>query len=332
MVHRGAPARGARRRRGGGAAGIAEAAAVAATGLRPVDAVVEAYATALDRYEALGRGGDVGRMQVEIGYAMVTAGRLEEAPGWVERGISALERQGESADLARALEVLGNLQRRRGAPADAEGPLRRSLEMAARIDAPVVRGHAAISLGVVLLHLGRVDEGMGLIEQGREIAESAGHLELLLRAHNALPSTLMDYAPDYERGRRMLLEGIELSRRSGRRDHEAWMWTNIGNYAFDQGRIDELEHAAEVSLEIGRLHANPYALGAGAMLAGQAAFLRGRAGRRRRVRGAGGAHPGHARGTSGRAVPEPAPRMDRPRTGGRGGGAAGVSRGARRAR
>jgi hypothetical protein len=112
------------------------------------------------------------------------------------------------------------------------------------------------------------------MEQGWEIGDRARDLDLLLRVHNALPSTLMDYAPDYERGWRILMDGIELSRRSGRRTHEAWMWSNVGNYAFDLGRIDDLERASEMCIEIGRAHANPYALGAGSMGGAQAAFLR----------------------------------------------------------
>ncbi len=130
---------GSRRRRSGGSsealrlgersgadterlAEIAEAAAVAADGLMPIDAVVDGFRAAIDRFEALGRDGDVGRMQVAIGYTLVRAAKLEEAQRWVERGIAALERHGESADLARALEILGNLpapdgivDRRRGA-------------------------------------------------------------------------------------------------------------------------------------------------------------------------------------------------------------------------
>src|SRR2546426_5067957 len=253
----------------------AEAVAVTSAGLRPIDDVVDGYRAALDRYQVLGRAVDVGRMQVEIAYTLITAARLEDAQAWIERGIAALQRGPEGADLARAFEILGNLLRRRGASAEAEAPLRRAKEMADRVDAPVVGGHAAISLGIVLLHLGRVAEGIALTEEGWEIANRAGHLELLLRAHNAVPSILMDYAPDYERGRQILLEGVERSRRSGRRDHEAWMWSNIGNYAFDQGRIEELEHAGDMCFEIGRSQNNPYALSAGTLLRAQATFLRG---------------------------------------------------------
>jgi tetratricopeptide (TPR) repeat protein len=254
---------------------IAEAVAVTSVGLMPTDDVIAAYRAAMDRYEALDREGDVGRMQVEIGYVLLTVARLEEAPEWVERGIAALERFGESADLAHALEVQGNLARRLGQAIQGEAPLRRAKEMAERVNAPVVRGHAAISLGIVLLHTGRVRDGIALMEEGFAIANDARHLDLRLRAHNALPSTLMDFAPDYDRGRRILLDGIELSRRSGRRDHEAWMWGNIGNYAFDQGRVDEMAQAVEMCREIGEAQANTYALASAAIGGGQAAFLQG---------------------------------------------------------
>ena len=254
---------------------MAESVAVTAAGLRPVDDVIDGYRAALDRYRALGRDVDAGRMQVEIAYTLVTAGRLEDAQPWVEQGIAALERGSEGADLARAYEIFGNLLRRRGSPAKAEAPLRRAMAMAARVDTLVVAGHATISLASVVLQAGRVAEGTALMEEGWEIANRAGHLELLLRAHNSLASILMDYAPDYERGRQVLMEGVKLSRRSGRRDHEGWMWGNIGNYAFDQGRIEELDHAGDMCMEIGQSQNSRYALSAGTLLHAQAAFLRG---------------------------------------------------------
>jgi class 3 adenylate cyclase/tetratricopeptide (TPR) repeat protein len=254
---------------------IAEAAAVASDGLAPFEDVVERYRDAIKRFEALGSDRDAARMEIAIGYCAVTAARNDDVLQWLEPGIARLERHGESADLARALEVLGNFHRRMGSLRAAEPVLRRSFEMAERVDAAVVQGHAALSLGIVLLYRGHVVEGMALLEQGYDIAARAGHLELQLRASNALPSALMDYAPDYVRGRRILFEGIELSRRSGRRDHEMWMWSNVGNYAFDLGKIEEIEEAGTTCATIGRSHSYPYGTGSGSMLLGQAAFLRG---------------------------------------------------------
>jgi hypothetical protein len=31
--------------------------------------------------------------------------------------------------------------------------------------------------------------------------------------------------------------GIELSKRSGRRDHEGWLWQDVGRYGYEQGKL-----------------------------------------------------------------------------------------------
>ena len=192
---------------------IAESAAGSAEGLAPYDEVARAYRDALDRYEGLGMDLDAGRMQVALGYTAFQSGDDRQVTRWMEKAIARLEAFGDSADLAKALEVLGNYHRRRGQLNKAEPLLRRSVDMASRVEAPIVEGHAALSVGIVLLHLGRVAEGVALVEQGYQIASEARNLELLLRACNTLASCLMDYAPDYERGRAILAQGIELSQR-----------------------------------------------------------------------------------------------------------------------
>lgn len=254
---------------------MAEAVAASADGLWPYEQVAGAYRSALDRYEALDMDADAGRMEAALGDVAFGSGDYAEARSWLERGIARLEPHGDGPDLARALEILGNYHRRRGELREAEPLLRRSAEMASRAGVPVVEGHAATSLAVVLLHLGQVKEGMATIERAYEIAMGAGDLALRVRTSNTLASCLMDYAPDYERGRRVLMAGIELSQRSGRRDFESWLWSNVGNYAFDQGRLDEIEHAGRICIEIGAALSQPYGTAAGSLLLGQAAFLRG---------------------------------------------------------
>jgi class 3 adenylate cyclase/tetratricopeptide (TPR) repeat protein len=254
---------------------VAEAVAVAADGLAPYADVARAYRDALERFEALGRDRDGGRMHVALGYTGFQSGDDDAGVDSMLRGIEQLEPFGDGPDLAKALEILGNYHRRRGNLAEAEPLLRRSVDMAERADAQVVRGHASLSVGIVLLHVGRYREGLVAIEEGYRIAHEAGDLELLLRASNTLPSILMDYAPDYDRGWAILRHGIDLSQRSGRRDHESWMWSNIANYAFDQGQLDEIERACNMCLEIDRALSYPYALGAGSYGLAVVAFLRG---------------------------------------------------------
>jgi class 3 adenylate cyclase/tetratricopeptide (TPR) repeat protein len=253
----------------------AEAMAASMDGLRPFAQVAAAYRSALDRYESLDMDADAGRMEAALGDVAFKGGDHAGAGLWLERGIARLEPHGDGPDLARALEILGNYHRRRGEMREAEPLLRRSAEMASRAGQPVVEGHAATSLAIVLLHNGQVKEGIATIERAFEIAMGAGDLELRVRTSNALASCLMDYAPDYERGRRVLMAGIELSQRSGRRDFESWLWSNIGNYAFDQGLLDEIEQAGRMCIEIGAALSQPYGTAAGNMLLGQAAFLRG---------------------------------------------------------
>jgi len=254
---------------------IAESVALASDGLSPFLEVDRAYHDALVRYQGLGMTLDAGRMRVALGMTAFQSGNDDRVTGWIESGIAQLEPFGDGPDLAQALEILGNYHRRRGNLPQAEPLLRRATEMASRIGASVVQGHANSSAGIVLLHLGKVREGMEMIEEGYRIANEAGDLQLLLRSSNALASALMDFTPDYERGTEVMRRGIELSQRSGRRDMEGWLVSNVGNYAFDRGDLEELQRAGEEAVNIGWQLSYPYALGAGSYLLGAAAFLRG---------------------------------------------------------
>ena len=42
-----------------------------------------------------------------------------------------------------------------------------------------------------------------------------------------------------------------MSQRSGRHDHEGWLWQNVGNYGYDQGKLDAVQQAARMSRSIG---------------------------------------------------------------------------------
>jgi class 3 adenylate cyclase/tetratricopeptide (TPR) repeat protein len=252
-------------------------------GIASYDRVVEAYRTAIERYQALGREIDAGRMESGGGKALFNAGDDDSALEWMERAIRRLEGFGDSQALVEALETLGNAHRRRGRLHLAEPLLRKAVDMGPRMGASAPLAEAYLSLGIVLLHQGSVAEGMSLVERGYTVADEVGDLAALLRACNAMASCLMDFAPDYDRGWQALRRGIELSQKSGRRDHEGWMWNNVGNYAFDQGKLDELEHAAEVSVEIGRSLSYPHVAIAGHYLEALAMFLRGDVGRAEEV-------------------------------------------------
>ncbi|MBA2637958.1 MAG: AAA family ATPase, partial [Solirubrobacterales bacterium] len=104
-------------------------------GIAAYDKVVEAYRTALERYETLGRELDAGRMDAMAGASLFNAGDDENAMECMERAIRRLEGFGDSEDLITALEMLGNARRRRGRLHLAEPLLRKAADMGSRMGA-----------------------------------------------------------------------------------------------------------------------------------------------------------------------------------------------------
>jgi class 3 adenylate cyclase/tetratricopeptide (TPR) repeat protein len=231
---------------------LSESTATAAEGSADFEEVIVFLKAALDRYESLGDQTSAGRMEYRLAWAAFELGDESAVQPWAKQAIARLEPLGDGPELAATLDFLGNYHRRRGRIHEAEPILRRAVDMARRIGARVTEGNACLSLGVTLVQRGSIWEGVALVEDGYRIGGEAGDLELSLRAHNTIASILMDFAPDYERGWAILWEGIELSQRSGRRDHEGWLWHNVGNYAYDQGKLHEIELAAQIGREIGQ--------------------------------------------------------------------------------
>jgi class 3 adenylate cyclase/tetratricopeptide (TPR) repeat protein len=253
---------------------LSEQVVTAAFGLESFSEVRTTAEAALSRFEELGDQAGMGRMEAAIAWAAFEGADEDSVLPWADRAIARLEPFGDSRDLASTLAFLGNYQRRRGLIREAEPVLRRAIEIAVRAGASVIEGQACLSLGIVLLHLGGVAEGIDLVEEGLRISEGAGDLDLSLRALNTLASCLMDYAPDYDRGWSALWKGIELSGRSGRRDYEGWLWMNVGNYALDQGKLEEIERAGRMCREIGERLGYQHVLGSATYYECMAAFLR----------------------------------------------------------
>jgi class 3 adenylate cyclase/tetratricopeptide (TPR) repeat protein len=254
---------------------LAEATATAASGLADYGHVAALTRRALEGYEAVGDDAAAGWMESRLARTAFEEGREDDVIPTADRAVARLEPFGDSFHLAATLDFLGNFHRRRGRLEEAEPLLRRAVEMASNVGDRVTEGHACLSLGIVVIDRGSIDEGMALVERGFAIGQETGDLELSLRSHNTLASCLMDYAPDYDRGWLVLWEGIEMSQRSGRRDHEGWLWQNVGNYGYDQGKLDAVEQAGLMSHEIGESLSYAHIVLAAGYYDALLAFLRG---------------------------------------------------------
>jgi tetratricopeptide (TPR) repeat protein len=218
-----------------------EAYGEACMGVEPFDEVERAFENALHLYEELEMWPDAGRLESRLARATWEGGKESEVPGWIERALARLEPLGPSHELAGALMFAGTYHWRMERLSEAEPFLRRSIEMAREVGAQTLEGESLQSLGVVLSHGERWQEGLPMVEQSFEIAKEAGDLPFLLRSHNNLPRTLLDCRPDYPRARAILLEGLELARRTGRRDYETWILNNLSLSSLDLGNLDEAE-------------------------------------------------------------------------------------------
>lgn len=222
--------------------------------------VRQAYEEAARLYEEQGRGPDAARVQSHLAAIAFKLGQDEAVLPLVEGALDRLELLGESRDLAAALHMLGWYQWRRGRLEEAEKPLRRSMEMAERVGALSVQGHATQTLGLTLLDGGRWPEGLPLVEESYRIAQQADNLTLLLRCANNVPAVLVDYAPGLERGLAILREGLELAERAGQAQR-GWILGTLGDYMVLLGRLDEAERYQDQAVEIARTVADRPLLG-----------------------------------------------------------------------
>jgi tetratricopeptide (TPR) repeat protein len=180
---------------------------------------------------------------------------------YAEQALAHLEPLGDSEELADALHSLGWFHWRRGRLAEAEGPLRRSEEIAQRVGSLPVMGAALSTLGVLLTNIGRGEDGLAMLEEGFRIAKEIGDLRLLLRNYNNLPWTLHEVAPDPERSMQLIREGLELARKAGVRDSESWLLGSLAEHLSEAGDLETAEALAQEAVEVARAVGNPVLIG-----------------------------------------------------------------------
>ncbi|MFS8201923.1 helix-turn-helix transcriptional regulator [Streptomyces sp. CWNU-52B] len=183
--------------------------------------------------------------------------RLTEAQGlgdgWQELGTAQ--------DLVRGLppsevhaDVLANVAHwsmtHRPGP-DALRAAERAVQYARMVGARDIELNARLTLGGLLVESGDIDAGLAEVHEVKEQATELGAAYVMGRAHVNLPSQLEGVGRSLE-AVRVLHEGVELTRRFGLLDSEAWVWGNLGDSLFSLGRWDEAAEAGYQAERVGQ--------------------------------------------------------------------------------
>ena len=227
----------------------------ASWGADPTAETARVVRRALETFEALGDDIGAGWAQAQLVVPLLMLTSHDEAEHAGRTAVATLEPLGEREELAGALHRLGWYLWRRGRGREAEPLLRRAVEMAERVDSPLVHAESTQTLAVCLGQLGRSAESLELIEEAYRLAKEVGEFSNLMRCYNNLPSTVADLGSDLPRAEAVLREGLELAQRAGAAGAEGWITGSLGDMLFRLGELDEAEalqrRAVELAVEVG---------------------------------------------------------------------------------
>jgi tetratricopeptide (TPR) repeat protein len=104
---------------------------------------------------------------------------------------------------------------------------RRAVEVATRVDAPVVLADAMMDLGVALSMLGRKDECVQIMDEAYRLAKAAGDFNVMMRIYINYPATGLNWVSDFPKIIEVSAEGVELARKAGSLQNVAWQLGNL---------------------------------------------------------------------------------------------------------
>ena len=186
-----------------------------------------------------------------LSHPVFTSGDDAEGTALARAAIERLEPLGDSLELAFALRTLGWFGWRRGQIEEAEPALRRAIEIADRVDAPVIRADATQDLGVTLSMLGRKDECLRVIEEAYVLAKATGDFTVMSRAYVNYPSTMLNWTSDFGLARAITAEGVEFARKAGAHERLAWLQGNLSDLiCLERGPLDDAKTMAIECVEL----------------------------------------------------------------------------------
>jgi class 3 adenylate cyclase/tetratricopeptide (TPR) repeat protein len=222
----------------------------ASVGTDPMEEIMSVVHRVLEAYREAGDQVGMGWARSQLIMPLLMTARNDESEQMGREAVATLEPLGEREEFADALHSLGWYLWRRGRSGEAEPILRRSAEMASRVDSPQVHARATQTLAVCLSQMNRSAEAIEMIEEAYRLAKEVGEFSNLMRCCNNLPSILAELASDYPRAEAVLREGLELAQRAGAKSWVSWMTGSLGDVLFRLGRLEEAEQLQREALAL----------------------------------------------------------------------------------
>jgi tetratricopeptide (TPR) repeat protein len=229
-------------------ASLHERAGVMALAATRADDAVGHFERSIELNEASGATHPAARVSAELAVIMWDRGRIEHGLEILDRSFEILSREEPDADLAELAAQIGRFKFFAGERAVAFQRIETALEIAEALSLPEILSQALNTKSVILMSLGRKDEGLVLLRHALDVALEHDKPSAALRAYYNLADTL-SRGDQYEEAHRTVTAGLALARRAGNRYWE-WLLLGQGYPSFAVGHWDDaLAVADEVPQE-----------------------------------------------------------------------------------
>ena len=192
------------------------------------------------------------RLQGALAEATYEAIQVDEAQTILRDGIAALELDPPSRGRAELQRLLGWTIWRTGHPSEALPILERAVADARAADSEEALRWSLHDLGIATSYVGRVDDGLGLLEESLEMARRAGDRALEGRCHINIPTMRTTRGDPPTEIIPLIETGLELARRAGATATVGWLALNLSYELEDLGRIDDSIALSSEALDAAR--------------------------------------------------------------------------------
>jgi serine phosphatase RsbU (regulator of sigma subunit) len=213
------------------------------------DEAGQSWREAIDLYASLDDTDSVARYYARSARAAWHAGDQPEGLRLCQEGLEAVSGAPGSADLALLMHEAGRAYFFNGQPEEARAMCEEALQLAERLGAVEVQADTLATLGVMPEQ--PKDQALGALRRAVELAESAGLLEVGVRAHHNLATILKGQAGDLEATREHFMRAAELARQRGAAQEEllalssaAYTFLAMGGLEAVEELLAQLEHLA----------------------------------------------------------------------------------------